>query len=147
MTDDLGKTAILTLTARIVAAHAGHNAVAFSELPQLIADIHRSLANAGVAGQPPIDAEPAVPVKKSITPGYLICLEDGRKLKMLKRHLKAAFDLTPAEYRQRWHLPDDYPMTAPNYSLRRSDLAKHIGLGTQRTRQRDTKTRFSDPSG
>jgi predicted transcriptional regulator len=123
---------LLGLTAEIVSAHVSNNPVSISDLPNLIQEVYRTLTTMGqpvvVAAEKP---QPAVPVKKSITPEYLICLEDGKKLKMLKRHLKTAFNLTPDQYREKWGLPADYPMVAPNYTKHRSSLAKRIGLGTK----------------
>jgi predicted transcriptional regulator len=122
---------ILGLTAQIVSAHVSHNSVPANAVPSLIQEVYRTLTSiergpAPVAERP----EPAVPVKKSITPDYIICLEDGKKLKMLKRHLKTSFNLTPDQYRERWGLGADYPMVAPRYAKHRSSLAKKIGLGT-----------------
>lgn len=135
MADSIGNTGILEMTAQIAAAHLGHNSVPAADIPNLISEIYRSLASTE-AGNPPTKApEPAVPVKKSITPDYIVCLEDGEKLKMLKRHLMTAHQLTPAEYRERWGLPANYPMVAPKYAKRRSELAKDLGLGTKRTRR------------
>ncbi len=132
MTDDVLKNDLLTLTTEIVSSHVANNAVAVTDLPDLIRQVYGTLATVEsgpeVAPEPP---QPAVPVKKSITPEYLVCLEDGRKLKMLKRHLKTAYDMTPEQYRERWKLPKDYPMVAPNYAKQRSKLAKKIGLGTR----------------
>jgi len=129
-TDDL-----LTLTTEIVAAHVGNNSVALSDLPQLIEQVYKTLANVGVEQTAvPERPQPAVAIKKSVTPEYIICLEDGKKLKMLKRHLKTAYNMTPEEYRERWNLPPDYPMVAPNYAKQRSKLAKEIGLGTRARR-------------
>jgi predicted transcriptional regulator len=105
------------------------------DLPRLIHDVHRALSSATDGGKGERPA-PAVPIKKSVTPEYIVCLEDGKKLKMLKRHLKTAYDMTPDEYRQRWGLPHDYPMVAPNYAKHRSSLAKKIGLGTKGRRRR-----------
>lgn len=122
---------LLGLTAQIVSAHVSHNPVPATELPGLIQEVFRTLS--GVGSHPVAEPErpqPAVPIKKSITPGYLICLEDGKKLKMLKRHLKTSYNLTPEQYRERWGLPSDYPMVAPDYAKHRSSLAKKIGLGT-----------------
>ena len=122
---------LLGLTAQIVSAHVSHNPVPASELPGLIQEVFRTLSGVGSHPAPePERPQPAVPVKKSITPGYLICLEDGKKLKMLKRHLKTSYNLTPEQYRERWGLPADYPMVAPDYAKHRSSLAKKIGLGT-----------------
>ena len=123
------------LTVQIVSAHVGHNNVAQGDLPALIAQVYGALSGLGKAAEStaPARPEPAVSIRKSITPDYLICLEDGKKLKMLKRHLTSAYNMTPDEYRQRWGLPADYPMVAPNYAQQRSTLAKTIGLGTRRT--------------
>ncbi len=129
----------MTLTTEIVAAHVANNSVAVADLPDLIQQVFRSLTNAGdgVGAEPP-RPQPAVSIKQSVKPDYIVCLEDGRKLKMLKRHLRTAFNMTPAEYRERWELPSDYPMVAPNYAKQRSKLAKQIGLGT-RPRKRKRK--------
>jgi predicted transcriptional regulator len=121
---------LLTLTSDIVAAHVSNNSVASSDLPSLIESVFGTLSGLGAeAAEPEVELKPAVPIKKSITDDYIICLEDGKKLKMLKRHLKTAYDLTPEEYRAKWGLPHDYPMVAPNYALKRQQLAKKIGLG------------------
>ena len=126
---------VLGLTAQIVAAHVSNNAVGSDVLPALIRDVYSTLSGMGKdAAQPSEPAEkrqPAVPVKKSVFPDHIICLEDGKKLKMLKRHLKTAFGLSPDQYRERWGLPQDYPMVAPSYASHRSKLAKKIGLGTK----------------
>jgi predicted transcriptional regulator len=124
---------VLGLTAQIVAAHVSNNPVPLGELATLIENVHRTLAGLGRPAEvvPPTRPEPAVAVKKSITPEYLVCLEDGKKLKMLKRHLKTAYNMTPEQYRERWGLPPDYPMVAPAYAEHRSSLAKKIGLGTR----------------
>lgn len=135
MNGALSENDLLSLTTEIVAAHVANNSVAMSDLPLLIEQVYRTLANIG--NEPtstPERPQPAVPVKKSVTPDYIICLEDGKKLKMLKRHLKTAYDMTPEEYRERWSLPPDYPMVAPNYAKQRSKLAKEIGLGTRARR-------------
>lgn len=124
---------LLGLTAQIVSAHVSNNPVPVAELSGLIQDVHRTLTSLGSEAPAP-EAEkklPAVPIKKSITPDYLICLEDGKKLKMLKRHLQTAYSMTPEQYREKWGLPPEYPMVAPNYAKHRSSLAKKIGLGTQ----------------
>jgi predicted transcriptional regulator len=128
---------ILALTTQIVAAHVGRNQLPLGDLPKLIGEVYRSLQGLG-SGQAPAEArpEPVVPIKKSVTPEYIVCLEDGRKLKMLKRHLMAAYGMTPAQYRERWDLPADYPMVAPAYAKHRSKLAKDIGLGKSRSRGR-----------
>lgn len=123
---------LLELTTEIVAAHVGNNNVPATELPNLIQEIYRTLSAVGSNSAPVGRPKPAVPVKKSVFPDYIICLEDGKKLKMLKRHLKTAYNLTPEDYRERWGLASDYPMVAPNYARHRSRLAKEIGLGTTR---------------
>jgi len=124
-------TDLLTLTTEIVSSHLSNNQVPTDEIPGLIQKVYKTLAN--VNGESVAMSErpqPAVPIKKSVTPEYIVCLEDGKKLKMLKRHLKTAYNMTPEEYRERWGLPADYPMVAPNYAQQRSKLAKEIGLGT-----------------
>ncbi len=126
---------LLTLTTEIVSAHVANNTVAVGDLPQLIQEVYRTLASVGNVPAAPERPQPAVPVKKSVTPDYIICLEDGKKLKMLKRHLKTAYDMSPEDYRERWGLPADYPMVAPNYAAHRSSLAKKIGLGTKPRRR------------
>jgi predicted transcriptional regulator len=128
---------LLALTTEIVAAHVSNNTVAVGDLPQLINQVYNSLANIGVApAAPTTRPQPAVSVKKSVQPDYIVCLEDGKKLKMLKRHLKTAYNMSPEAYRERWGLPSDYPMVAPNYARQRSRLAKEIGLGTRARRGR-----------
>ena len=130
---------LITLTADIVAAHVSNNSVAVSDLPVLIANVHGALAGlGGAAPVPEVKQEPAVSVRSSIKPDYIVCLEDGKKLKMLKRHLMTHYQLTPEQYRAKWNLPADYPMVAPNYAEQRRTLAKKIGLGTKR---RKTATR------
>ena len=125
------------LTTQIVAAYVANNTVAVNDLPGLIRQVHAALANVGGAAEiAPERPQPAVPIKRSVMPDYIVCLEDGKKLKMLKRHLKTAFNMTPEEYRERWDLPPDYPMVAPNYASQRSRLAKEIGLGTRARRRR-----------
>ena len=127
---------LLTLTTEIVAAHVSNNTVAVGDLPQLINQVYNSLANIGsVPAIPTERPQPAVPVKKSVNPDYIICLEDGKKLKMLKRHLRSTYNMTPDEYRAKWSLPADYPMVAPNYAEQRSEFAKKIGLGRGTGRQ------------
>ena len=127
---------LITLTADIVAAHVSNNSVAVNDLPQLIQNVHGALS--GLSGRSAQEArpEPKVPIRSSIKPDYIVCLEDGKKLKMLKRYLKTNYDMTPDQYRQRWGLPADYPMVAPNYAEQRRTLAKKIGLGTKRRRGR-----------
>jgi predicted transcriptional regulator len=131
MSERSSSSDLLGLTAEIVAAHVGNNSVAVGDLPNLINEVYRTLASVGNAPAAPERPQPAVAVKKSVHPDYIICLEDGKKLKMLKRHLKTAYNMTPEEYRDRWGLPADYPMVAPNYAAHRSTLAKKIGLGTK----------------
>lgn len=134
MTDSTTHADLLALTTEIVSSHVSNNTVAQNEIPSLIEQVFRTLSGLGGAGTSTLSADrplPAVPVKKSVTPEYIVCLEDGKKLKMLKRHLKTAYDMTPEEYRERWGLPADYPMVAPSYAKQRSRLAKDIGLGTK----------------
>ncbi len=120
---------LLALTSDIVAAHASNNAVPSSELSGLIEAVFGTLSTLSQPAEPVVELKPAVSIKKSVTADYLICLEDGKKLKMLKRHLKTAYDMTPADYRTKWGLGHDYPMVAPNYAKKRQELAKKIGLG------------------
>lgn len=127
MADDRNET-LLTLTADIVAAHVSNNNVAASDLPLLIGNVHAALARLGVEAPAP-EPEPAVSVRASVKPDYIVCLEDGKKLKMLKRYLMTRYQMTPADYRARWNLPANYPMVAPNYAERRRQLAHQIGLG------------------
>jgi len=156
---DSDPTTLVELTAEVVAAYVSHNSVPAKELAALIENIHATLK--GATGAPvreaPKELIPAVPIKKSITPDYLISLEDGKKLKSLKRHLSARYGLTPDAYRAKWGLPADYPMTAPNYSSTRSALARTMGLGRKaepppppqkRTRKKQhAETPASQPSG
>ncbi|WP_420561875.1 MucR family transcriptional regulator [Tepidicaulis sp.] len=126
----ISRAEALELASEIVSAYVSNNAVAAAELPAMIKTMHDTLLSLG--GNPEIgktELDPAVPVKKSITPEYLICLEDGKRLKMLKRYLRSRYNMSPEEYRARWNLPADYPMVAPNYAAQRSQLAKEIGLG------------------
>jgi predicted transcriptional regulator len=127
---------VLSLTAEIVAAHVSNNTVPLADLPALIQQVFQTLSNIGTGATEQPRPEPAVPVKKSVLPDYIICLEDGKKLKMLKRHLKTAYNMTPEKYRERWGLPSDYPMVAPNYAKQRSQLARELGLGTKAKRRR-----------
>ncbi|MCP8936936.1 MucR family transcriptional regulator [Alsobacter sp. SYSU M60028] len=126
---------VVELTAEIIAAYVSKNSVASAELAGLVTEVHRALANIqhGVAEpQPAPELKPAVPVKKSVHPDYIVCLEDGRSFRSLKRHLRTAYNMSPEEYRAKWSLPPDYPMVAPNYSAARSALARTMGLGQQR---------------
>ena len=135
MTEKLSQNELLALTTEIVASHVSNNTVAVSDLPEVIQKVYGSLNTLSPEPEPqqPERPQPAVAIKKSVTPEYIVCLEDGKKLKMLKRHLKTRYDMTPEEYRKRWGLPEDYPMVAPSYAQQRSDLAKKIGLGTKRS--------------
>ena len=131
---------LITLTSDIVAAHVSNNSVDVQEVPALISNVYGALAG---LGQPAVTEEkvpePAVSVRSSVKPDYIICLEDGKKLKMLKRHLMTHYNMTPEEYRARWNLPADYPMVAPNYAEKRRDLAKKIGLGRKPGQRRGRK--------
>ena len=134
------KDELVELTADIVSAYVSNNTVVATDLPALISNVFDALKKAASSGAQPAKEElrPAVPIKKSVTSEYLICLEDGKKFKSLKRHLRAHYNMTPEEYREKWGLPHDYPMVAPNYAKQRSKLAKQIGLGT-RPRRRSAK--------
>ena len=122
---------IIEMTAEIVSAFVSNNSVPSTELPSLIQNVHRALSGvtSGTEVQEAAPREPAVPVKKSVNPDFIVCLEDGRKFKSLKRHLRTKYNMSPEEYRSKWGLPKDYPMVAPNYAKARSDLAKQMGLG------------------
>lgn len=125
---------LLTLTAEIVSSHVANNTVAVSDVPNLIEHVFGTLSRLGSEPKPVEQKqEPAVSVRASVKPDYIVCLEDGKKLKMLKRHLMTHYNMTPEEYRNKWSLPADYPMVAPNYAQQRRTLAKKIGLGTKRT--------------
>ena len=129
---DEADTSVLKLTAKIVSAHISKNQLAATALPELIQSVYRSLATAGMAdtSEPaPEPLTPAVPIRKSVFPDHIVCLEDGQKLRMLKRHLQTSHGMTPEQYRRKWDLPAAYPMVAPNYASRRSSLAKQFGLG------------------
>lgn len=131
---------LLTLTADIVAAHVSNNSVAVNDLPNLIQNVHSALN--GISSQnaaPEPRPEPRVPIRSSVKPDYIVCLEDGKRLKMLKRHLMTHYNMTPDQYRQKWGLAADYPMVAPNYAEQRRTLAKSIGLGTKRRKPRAKK--------
>jgi predicted transcriptional regulator len=127
---EMNKETLITLTSDIVAAHVSNNDVAVTDVAGLITQVYTALSGLGQAAAPAeAPPEPAVSVRASIKPDYIVCLEDGKKLKMLKRYLRTNFNMTPEEYRARWNLPADYPMVAPNYAEKRRDLAKKIGLG------------------
>ncbi|NIJ35671.1 putative transcriptional regulator [Sphingopyxis panaciterrae] len=122
---------LVTLTADIVAAHVSNNSVAISDLAVLINNVHAALSNLGHQEVPEEKPVPAVSIRSSVKPDHIVCLEDGKKLKMLRRHLMTHYGMTPDDYRAKWGLPADYPMVAPNYAERRRVLAKEIGLGTK----------------
>jgi len=134
MTEDTESNSFIALAADIVSAYVSNNSVAAADLPMLINEVHAALQriSRGEDEAEPEQLRPAVPVKKSVTPDFIICLEDGKKFKSLKRHLRTQYNLTPEQYREKWALPADYPMVAPNYAAARSDLAKQMGLGQQR---------------
>ncbi|WP_156840433.1 MucR family transcriptional regulator [Novosphingobium aquimarinum] len=143
---DVSET-LITLTSDIVAAHVSNNNVNVEDLPSLITNVYGALSGLGTAEtveQP--KPEPAVSVRASVKPDYIVCLEDGKKLKMLKRHLMTHYNMTPDEYRQRWNLPADYPMVAPNYAEKRRELAKKIGLGRKPNARRGRKPKASATS-
>jgi len=127
--DNRSEEEILKLVTEIVSAYVSKNPVAAEDLPNVIKSVHATLGSFQGSEGNTLARPPAVPIKKSVTPDYIVCLEDGRKLKMLKRYLRAQYDLTPEAYRARWNLPADYPMTAPNYAAKRSAFAKQSGLG------------------
>src|SRR6202158_3662683 len=137
MTDTPANANYIELTAEIVSAYVSNNTVPAGEIPSLISQVHAALARvSGKSGDSPSEPlRPAVSVEKSITPDHIVCLEDGKKFKSLKRHLRTQYDITPEQYREKWGLPPDYPMVAPNYAAARSQLAKQMGLGQQRRRR------------
>jgi predicted transcriptional regulator len=141
MADNIGaEDTLLTLTADIVAAHVSNNSVAVNDLPNLIQNVHSALSSiSGAAAAPEARPEPKVSIRSSIKPDYIVCLEDGKRLKMLKPHLMTHYNMTPDQYRQKWGLSSDYPMVAPNYAEQRRKLAKSIGLGTKRRKTRGAK--------
>jgi predicted transcriptional regulator len=138
MADTSSKQSLIELTAQIVAAYIGNNSMPSGEIANVIGQVHAALQR--VAGAPAATAaeapKPAVSVKRSIAPDYIVCLEDGKKFKSLRRHLRTQYDMTPEQYREKWGLPPDYPMVAPNYAPARSQLAKQMGLGQQRRRRK-----------
>jgi predicted transcriptional regulator len=138
MSDNSQNHVVLGLTAQIVSAHVSNNTVSRDALPELIQQVFSTLMNAGHEQPEPERLQPAVPVKKSVFPEYIVCLEDGKKLKMLKRHLQTSYNMTPEQYRDRWSLPHDYPMVAPKYAEHRSELAKKIGLGRKPAAKTET---------
>ncbi|MBS3961517.1 MAG: MucR family transcriptional regulator [Sandarakinorhabdus sp.] len=135
MNDRIEHNDLLALTADIVSSHVANNSVAVNDLPQLIQNVFATLSGLSMpTAAPEPRQEPAVSIRQSIKPDYIVCLEDGKKLKMLKRHLMTAYGMTPDDYRAKWGLPAEYPMVAPNYAESRRQLAKSIGLGTVRSR-------------
>jgi predicted transcriptional regulator len=128
----------IELTADIVSAYVSNNSVSAGDIPGLINQVHSALmrVSGGQVEAPAEPVKPAVPVKKSVTPEYIVCLEDGKKFKSLKRHLRTQYNVTPEQYREKWGLAPDYPMVAPNYAAARSQLAKQMGLGQQRRRRK-----------
>jgi predicted transcriptional regulator len=132
VSEKIEKMELLALTTDIVTSHLSRNTLETAEISSLIREVYSTLANVGTSEPISDRPQPAISIRKSIQPDYIVCLEDGKKLKMLKRHLKTAYNMTPEEYRQRWGLPSDYPMVAPNYANQRRNLAKKIGLGTRR---------------
>ncbi|MEM9013999.1 MAG: MucR family transcriptional regulator [Pseudomonadota bacterium] len=141
-TQEIDASESIALTTEIVAAYVSNNSVQTSELPLLLNDVFATLSGLATKGVPGLNLQdPAVPINKSVTPDFVICLEDGKKLKMLKRYLRTHFDMSPEEYRHKWGLPADYPMVAPNYAKRRSQFAKDIGLGTAKTKKKTTRKR------
>jgi predicted transcriptional regulator len=137
MNEQAANSDLIDLAAEIVSAYVSNNSVPASDLPTLIAEVHRALnsTHAGTSEPEPEPLKPAVNPKRSVFPDYIVCLEDGKKFKSLKRHLRTHYDLSPEEYREKWSLPADYPMVAPNYAAARSALAKKMGLGQQRRRK------------
>ena len=138
MGDAADTTNTIALTAEIVAAYVSSNTVAAADIPALINQVHTALlrVTTGEAQHPSEPLKPAVPIKRSINPDFIVCLDDGKKFKSLKRHLRTQYNMTPEQYREKWSLPGDYPMVAPNYAAARSQLAKQMGLGQQRPRRR-----------
>ncbi len=141
MNENLNTSSYIELAADIVSAYVSNNSVPSADLPSLISDVHLALMKVGNgAAEAPTEApKPAISIKKSITPDYIICLEDGKKFKSLKRHLRTQYNMTPEQYREKWGLAADYPMVAPNYAKARSELAKEMGLGQQRRKRRSSR--------
>jgi predicted transcriptional regulator len=138
MADNPGDSTYIELTAQIVSAYVGNNSVPSAEIASLIGQVHAALkrVSGGQAAPSAEPVKPAVPVKRSLNSDYIVCLEDGKKFKSLKRHLRTRYNMTPEQYREKWSLPADYPMVAPNYAVARSQLAKQMGLGQQRRRRK-----------
>jgi predicted transcriptional regulator len=140
MAENFNEGSYIQLTANIVSAYVSNNTVSSAEIPALISQIYSALmriSNGSHVATPAEPLKPAVPIKRSITAEHIVCLEDGKKFKSLKRHLRTQYDMTPDQYRAKWNLAPDYPMVAPNYAAARSQLAKQMGLGQQRRRRRD----------
>jgi len=139
MAENSSESTYIALTAQIVSAYVGNNSVPSAEIPNLISQVYSALKRVagGQVATPAEPVKPAVAVKRSITSDYIVCLEDGKKFKSLKRHLRTQYNMTPEQYREKWVLPPDYPMVAPNYAAARSQLAKQMGLGQQRRRRRE----------
>jgi len=139
MAENSGESSYIQLTANIVSAYVSNNTVTSAEIPNLISQVYSALmrVSSGQVATPAEPLKPAVPVKRSITAEYIVCLEDGKKFKSLKRHLRTQYDMTPEQYREKWALAPEYPMVAPNYAAARSQLAKQMGLGQQRRRRRE----------
>ena len=136
MPEDMKAVQLLPLVTEVVAAKLSNGKTASSDVASLIQSVHQVLNELRINGMPAELPAPAVPIKRSVTPDYIVCLEDGRQLQMLKRYLRTSYDMTPDQYRRRWGLPVDYPMVAPNYAKKRSKIAKNAGLGTQPRRKR-----------
>ncbi len=145
MPQDEQSPELLELTTKVVAAHVANNPIAVTDVPGLIATVHQALATLGPEEAAP-RPEPAVSIKQSVKPEYIVCLDDGKKLKMLKRHLKSAYNMTPDDYRKRWGLSRDYPMVAPNYAKKRSELAKKIGLGRKPGTKVNARRKTKNPT-
>ena len=139
MAENSADSVFIELTANIVSAYVSNNTVPSAEIPNIIGQVHSALkrVSGGPMNAPAEPLKPAVPIKRSVTPEYIVCLEDGQKFKSLKRHLRTRYNLTPDQYREKWGLPPDYSMVAPNYAAARSQLAKQMGLGQQRRRRRE----------
>jgi len=139
MAETSAETVYIEMTANIVSAYVGNNSVPSAEIPALIGLVYSALkrVSGGQAAAAAEPLKPAVPIKRSVTPEYIVCLEDGQKFKSLKRHLRTRYNMTPEQYREKWGLPPDYSMVAPNYAAARSQLAKQMGLGQQRRRRRE----------
>lgn len=138
MADNPGESTYIELTAQIVSAYVGNNSMPSAEIASLIGQVHAALKRVSGGQTVPLaePVKPAVPVKRSLSSDYIVCLEDGKKFKSLKRHLRTRYNMTPEQYREKWSLPADYPMVAPNYAVARSQLAKQMGLGQQRRRRK-----------